>query len=199
MCGFVGVVSGGEDVASELYEALICLQHRGQDAAGLVTFNGQFHLKKGNGLVRDVFRAKNMERLLVKWQTAAKMVPAAEIVSSGQRAGILYYGTSSTPMPEALDLLSDEDIHLDTLRVRGFPFGEEVYEFVENHDFVFVVDQNRDGQMKTLLVNEGQLDPARLVSILYYGGLSISADTIQAQVSDHFTRQKLPRLREVKS
>ena len=64
---------------------------------------------------------------------------------------------------------------------------------------MFVVDQNRDGQMKTLLVTEGELDPARLISILYYGGLSISADTIQAQVSEYFTAQQLPRLTEVKS
>jgi 2-oxoglutarate ferredoxin oxidoreductase subunit alpha len=61
------------------------------------------------------------------------------------------------------------------------------------------VDQNRDAQMKILLVTEGGLDPAKLISVLYYGGLSISADTIVQQVSDYFTRQKLPRLTEVKS
>ena len=64
MCGFIGITACGDDhVSSQLYEGLICLQHRGQDAAGLVTFDGRFHLKKGNGLVRDIFRAKNMERL----------------------------------------------------------------------------------------------------------------------------------------
>ena len=96
-------------------------------------------------------------------------------------------------------MLGEEGIHLDTLRVRAFPFGREVFEFITSHDLVFVVDQNRDAQMKTLLVNEGGLDPAGLVSILYYGGLSISADTIQEQVSRYFTEQKLPRLTEVKS
>ena len=69
-------------------------------------------------------------------------------------------------MQEALDLLGEEGIHLDTLRVRGFPFGEEVYGFIDSHEFVFVVDQNRDGQMRTLLVNEGDLDPADLSSVL---------------------------------
>jgi 2-oxoglutarate ferredoxin oxidoreductase subunit alpha len=102
-------------------------------------------------------------------------------------------------MAEALDLLEDEGIHLDTLRVRGFPFGDEVYRFIDRHDVVFVVDQNRDGQMRTLLVNEGDLDPARLLSVRYFGGLSISADAIQEQVSEHYTAQKLPRLTEVKS
>ena len=64
---------------------------------------------------------------------------------------------------------------------------------------MFVVDQNRDALMKTLLVTEGQLDPAGLISVLYYGGLSISADTIVQQVSEYFTQQKLPRLTEVQS
>jgi 2-oxoglutarate ferredoxin oxidoreductase subunit alpha len=141
----------------------------------------------------------NMERLVSKWETAATLVPAAEIGSDGQRAGIIYFGTSALPMREALDMLEAEGICIDTLRVKGFPFGAEVYDFIANHEVVFVVDQNRDAQMKTLLVTEGGLDPAGLISVLYYGGLSISADTIQQQVSDYFTQQKLPRLTGVKS
>ncbi|MGD8416418.1 MAG: 2-oxoacid:acceptor oxidoreductase subunit alpha [Pseudomonadales bacterium] len=142
---------------------------------------------------------QNMDRLLKKWRTAATLVPRPEIESSGSRAGIIYYGTSALPMREALDLLSEEGIHLDTMRLRSFPFSDEVYRFITDHDFVFVVDQNRDAQMKTLLVTEGELDPANLVSVRYYGGLSISADTIRDQVSEYFTQQKLPRLTEVKS
>lgn len=181
------------------------------DGIGYRTYPGT-HPEKGafftRGTSRDEYAAytespeiyeQNMQRLLVKWETAATLVPRAEVDSTGQRAGILYYGTSALPMREALDLLSGEGIHLDTIRVRGFPFGKEVYEFIDSHDFVFVVDQNRDGQMKTLLVTEGELNPADLVSVLYYGGLSISADTIQAQVSEYFTAQQLPRLTEVKS
>lgn len=181
------------------------------DGIGYRTLPGT-HPEKGafftRGTSRDEYAAytespeayeQNMERLLLKWQTAATLVPKAEINTSDQRAGIIYYGTSALPMQEALDLLGEEGIHLDTLRVRGFPFGEEVYEFIDKHDFVFVVDQNRDGQMKTLLVTEGELDPAKLVSVLYFGGLSISADAIQSQVSEYFTAQKLPRLTEVKS
>jgi len=181
------------------------------DGIGYRTYPGT-HPDKGafftRGTSRDEYAAytespeayeDNMGRLLAKWRTAAALVPKAEVETSGQRVGILYYGTSALPMREALDLLTDEGIRLDTLRVRGFPFGEEVYRFIEDHEFVFVVDQNRDGQMKTLLVTEGELDPAELISVRYYGGLSISADTIQEQVSEYFTRQKLPRLTEVKS
>ena len=140
-----------------------------------------------------------MQRLLEKWATAATLVPEAEIVSSGQRAAILYYGTSALPMREALDLLAEEGISLDTIRVRGFPFGKDVYEFIARHEFVFVVDQNRDSQMKTLLVIEGALGPAKLMPVIYYAGLSISADTIQSQVSGYFTMRKMPRLKVVKS
>ena len=181
------------------------------DGIGYRTYPGT-HPEKGafftRGTSRDEYAAytespeiyeENMQRLLKKWQTAAGLVPAAEITSNGQRAGIVYYGTTATPMQETLDLLGAEGIHLDTLRVRGFPFGAEVYQFIEDHEFIFVVDQNRDGQMKTLLVTEGELAPAGLISVLYYGGLSISADTIVEQVSEYFTRQQLPRLTEVKS
>ena len=181
------------------------------DGIGTRTLPGT-HPDKGafftRGTSRDEYAAytespeayeQNMERLLVKWQTAARLVPPAEVDSTGRSVGILYYGTSALPMPEALDLLREEGIELDTLRIRSFPFGEEVFEFIEQHDFVFVVDQNRDAQMRTLLMIEGDLDPAKLISVRYFGGLSISADTIQAQVSDYFKAEKRPRLKEVTS
>lgn len=180
------------------------------DGIGYRTLPGT-HPDKGafftRGTSRDEFAAytespdvyvANMERLSAKWRTAARLVPSAEIESNGERAGIIYYGTSVAPMREALDMLEEEGIRLDTMRITAFPFGAEVYDFIAAHDTVFVVDQNRDAQMKVLLVTEGELDPAGLVSVLYYGGLSISADTIQKQVSDYFTEQRLPRLKEVK-
>ncbi len=181
------------------------------DGIGYRTYPGT-HPEKGafftRGTSRDEYARytespevyeQNMERLLKKWATAATLVPKAEISGNGSRAGIIYYGTSAMPMTEALDLLAEEGIQLDQMRLLGFPFGAEVYDFINRHDTLFVVDQNRDGQMRTLLVNEGDLAPAKLVPVLYYGGLSISADTIVRQVSDYYTRQKLPRLTEVKS
>ena len=181
------------------------------DGIGYRTYPGT-HPDKGafftRGTSRDEHAAytespevyeQNMDRLTRKWATAATLVPPAEITQTGKRAAIVYYGTSAMPMSEALDLLQEEGIHLDAMRIRGFPFGAEVYDFIAAHETVFVVDQNRDGQMRTMLINEGDLEPAKLVPVLYYGGLSISADTIQRQVSDYFTAQKLPRLTEVKS
>ena len=70
-------------------------------------------------------------------------------------------------------------------------------DFIEHHEFVFVVEQNRDAQMKTLLVNELDIDPAKIVPVLYYGGLAISADAIHERVIDHFDKHNLPRLKEV--
>ena len=140
-----------------------------------------------------------MERLEVKWKTAAKLVPPAEIESGRSHIGVLYYGTTALPIPEALDLLGEEGIALDTCRVRGFPFGDEVRSFIDEHDLIFVVEQNRDAQMRTLLINEDDHAPAKLVPITYYAGLSISADFIQRSISDYFTEHKISRLTEVQS
>ena len=142
---------------------------------------------------------RNMERLERKWRTAAALVPKAEVRDQGRKVGILHYGTSCAPMQEALDLLEEGGIALDQMRIRGFPFGAEVYEFIARHELIFVVDQNRDGQMRALLISEGGLDPAKLASVRYYAGLSISADCIHEQVLNHYRANKMPRLKEVRS
>jgi len=141
----------------------------------------------------------NMDRLLRKWDTAKTLVPLPEIVDSDQKACIIYYGTTEMPMSEALDRLSDDGIQLDTMRLRAFPFGEAVTDFIDKHDILFVAEQNRDGQMRTLLVNELEIDPNRFIPVLYYGGLSISADTIHEQILAYYTDHNLPRLKEVQS
>ena len=181
------------------------------DGIGYRTYPGT-HPEKGafftRGTSRDEFAAytespeayeRNMERLLLKWKTAAKVVPAPEVSTGDSSVGVLYFGTTALPMPEALDKLREEGIELDTLRLRGFPFNESVVDFIDSHDTVFVVEQNRDGQMRKLLINEQDFDPRKLVSITYYAGLSISADFIQAAVSDYYQQNKLPRLTEVSS
>ena len=181
------------------------------DGIGYRTYPGT-HPEKGafftRGTSRDEYAAytespevyeQNMKRLGKKWATASTLVPKAELRESGKPIGLIYYGTTALPMAEAIHLLSIEGIDIDSMRIRGFPFGKEVFEFLEKRETIFVVEQNRDGQMRSLLINEGQIDPAKLVPILYYGGLSISADTIQSQISQYYTEQKLPRITEVKS
>jgi len=141
----------------------------------------------------------NMDRLLKKWETARGLVPKPEIHEGAHRRayGIIYYGTSQTPMQESLDLLAEEGIHLDTLRIRAVPFADSVFEFIENHELTFIVEQNRDAQMRMILINEGDIDPAKLVPVCYYGGLSISADFIHKTIRDHFVFNKLARISEV--
>ena len=101
------------------------------------------------------------------------------------------------PLPEARDTLRQEGISFDTCRIRSFPFSAEVVSFVNAHDVIFIVEQNRDAQMRTLLINEENFDPAKLVPILYYAGLSMSANVIQDQISEYYEANKLPRLSEV--
>jgi 2-oxoglutarate ferredoxin oxidoreductase subunit alpha len=87
-------------------------------------------------------------------------------------------------MEEALHTLEAQGVFLDALRVRAFPFCDEVFEFIRAHEQVFVVEQNRDSQLKSLLVNEGGVHPARLVSVLHYDGSPISARFITKDIAE---------------
>ena len=128
----------------------------------------------------------NVDRLRRKFDTAARLVPdAVTLRDGGNSAGILYIGTTAEVMPEALDALAAQGIELDALRVRAFPFTERVYQFIAAHDTVFVVDQNRDGQLRAMLLIEGNLDPARLVSVLSYDGMPVTADLLVHSISAH--------------
>ena len=179
------------------------------DGIGYRTLPGT-HPEKGafftRGTSRDEFAAytespeayqENMERLLSKWETAKTILPSAEINSSKQKVGVLYFGTTAYPIPEAQDMLRQEGISFDLCRIRSFPFNKEVVSFVNDHEVVFVAEQNRDAQMRTLLINEEDFEPAKIVPVLYYAGLSMSADVIQKQISDYYEENKLPRLSEV--
>lgn len=141
--------------------------------------------------------SKNMDRLLSKWETAKSLLPVAAINSEARRAGIIYYGTTSTPMSECLAMLDEQGIELDTMRIRSFPFGPEVVEFIDNHEIVFMVEQNRDGQMKMLMANELDVLPSSIQSILYYGGMSISADFIVDEIHSYYQANNIPRIKVV--
>jgi 2-oxoglutarate/2-oxoacid ferredoxin oxidoreductase subunit alpha len=114
-----------------------------------------------------------VDRLAKKWQTAATLVPEPAIRRSrnGAALGIVAIGSSDAAVMEALDRLAAKGIHVDYCRIRAFPFGAKVRQFLEQHERVFVVEQNRDAQLKTLLMAETQYPAARMQSILHYGGL----------------------------
>ena len=129
----------------------------------------------------------NVQRLLQKFDTAANIVPAPIVKSAGKRTrfGVIYFGSTSPAMDEALEALADAGVLVDAMRLRAFPFPKSVLEFIAAHEQVFVVEQNRDAQMRTLLVNELEIDPARLVPILHYDGTPITARYITRAIGEH--------------
>ena len=127
----------------------------------------------------------NMQRLLKKFATAATLVPAPVVRAAGRktRLGVLYFGSTSPAMDEALEALAGDGIHLDAMRLRAFPFPPSVAEFIAAHDQLFVVEQNRDAQMRSLLVNELEVDPARLIPVLHYDGTPITARFVRQAIT----------------
>ncbi|MCV6626447.1 MAG: 2-oxoacid:acceptor oxidoreductase subunit alpha, partial [Cellvibrionaceae bacterium] len=128
----------------------------------------------------------NMQRLLHKWETAKDLVPAPEIITQvgGQSLGLIHFGTSKDATLEAVELLAAEGIAADSCRIRAFPFNKEVEDFIAEHDSVFVIEQNRDGQMRSLLVNECEINPKDLIKILHYDGMPITASIIAERVRE---------------
>src|SRR5438105_2343768 len=127
----------------------------------------------------------NMQRLLKKFETAKTLVPRPVLTAakSPARFGVIYYGSTSHSMHEALDTLSEQNVHVNALRVRAFPFQDELFDFVASHSKVFVVEQNRDAQLKTLLVNDAGINPASLISVLHYDGTPITARFITEEIA----------------
>ena len=127
---------------------------------------------------------ENMERLLKKHNTARSLVPKAieRKAAEPTQYGAIYYGSTSPAIAEADEQLTEQGVSLDLLRVRAFPFGPEVEAFIEAHETVFVVEQNRDGQLRSLLINELEINPKKLAKILHYDGTPITARFISGAI-----------------
>jgi len=127
---------------------------------------------------------RNMQKLVRKWNTAKTMVPKPLTWHSHKPSstGILFFGTTLYPALEAMEALRQKDILMDALCVKSFPFCKEVNDFIEKHDKIFVIEQNRDAQFRSLLINELDTDPKKLIRILNYDGLPITADNILNQI-----------------
>jgi 2-oxoglutarate ferredoxin oxidoreductase subunit alpha len=141
---------------------------------------------------------ENMLRLLKKFDTAKNLVPRpiARPAKEPTRLGAIYFGSTSPAMDEAEEMLAERGIHLDLLRVRGFPFHNDVRHFIAEHDQVFVVEQNRDGQLRTLLVNELEIDPAKLTKVLHFDGTPITAQFITGAIADKVDELKVVPFRK---
>jgi 2-oxoglutarate ferredoxin oxidoreductase subunit alpha len=131
-----------------------------------------------------------VDRLAKKWQTAAELVPEPVIRRSRKEAaaGIVSLGSCDAAVQEALDRLAAKGIQADYCRIRALPFGKKVRQFLEQHERVFVVEQNRDAQLKTLLLAETHYPPARLHSILHYGGLPMDHRCVTEALEQHAAR-----------
>jgi 2-oxoglutarate ferredoxin oxidoreductase subunit alpha len=123
-----------------------------------------------------------LDRLLKKWHTARQLVPRACLDGEGSEIGIVSIGSSDGAVREALALLRAQGIALDYLRVRAFPFGAEVEQFLAAHRLVFVAEQNRDAQLRSLLTLETAVEKGKLRSLLHYSGLPVSSQFIVAGV-----------------
>ena len=132
----------------------------------------------------------NVERLLTKFKTAAKLVPQPKVRAAVQKTklGVIYFGSTSPAMDEALDALAASGIHVDAMRLCAFPFPDSVPQFIAAHEKIYVVEQNRDAQMRSLLVNELDIDPARMTQVLHFDGTPITARFISAAIASHIAR-----------
>jgi 2-oxoglutarate ferredoxin oxidoreductase subunit alpha len=147
-----------------------------------------------------------VDRLSQKWNTAKELVPQPVFFSpgmshesepgavvTGHSDGVIFFGTSAYAAVEALEMLAAEGITLDGMRPRGFPFGDAFLEFVEAHERLFVIEQNRDAQFRSLMLIElgtALSEPgavatglsSKLISVLNYDGMPITADNIFRQI-----------------
>ncbi len=141
-----------------------------------------------------------MQRLTRKWQTAKTLVPKPHIKISDKAGtcGAVFFGTSTHASYEAVEQLKKQDIIVNTLRIRGFPFQDEVIDFVDSHDPIFVIEQNRDSQMRTLLINECGFCPDKLFPITNIDALPITATLIDRSIQERVSTQVPPHQGGVK-
>lgn len=133
---------------------------------------------------------RNMDRLLRKWHTAKQYVPAPEFYQPENRSplGIVFFGTTTHAALEAMDLLREQGVELDAMRLLASPFNDDVAAFFDAHERVFVVEQNRDAQFRSLLINELEIAPKKLVRVLNYDGSPITAENIRRQVTENLNK-----------
>ena len=130
-----------------------------------------------------------VDRLLVKWETARDLVPAPELeYSKFNKRAILTLGSCDGAVKEALHSLKDEGTGLNYCRVRAFPFNNAVKEFIDRHERVYVVEQNRDAQLRSLLMLDIEADARKLVPILHYNGMPLAANFVVQKVQEDLAK-----------
>ncbi|MEO6927199.1 MAG: 2-oxoacid:acceptor oxidoreductase subunit alpha, partial [Rhodanobacter sp.] len=143
---------------------------------------------------------QNMQRLQRKLETAKVLLPQPVLHRAAQptKHGALYFGSTAPAMDEAIAKLDADAIPIDAMRVRGYPFADSVLDFIDQHEQVLVVEQNRDAQLRALLIEQFEIDPARLVPILHYDGTPITARFIVRAIGERVHPAEGTRLRDHK-
>lgn len=161
----------------------------GTHPKGAYFTRGSGHTKYGS-YTEDSKEYKHViDRLLVKWETARKIVPEPDIeYSKFNKAAILCVGSSHGACVEARDRLARENVKLNYCRIKAFPFSEAVRDFIGKHEVIFVVEQNRDAQLRTLLMLDSDADPGKLVSLLHYDGMPINPGFVVKGVQDEIAK-----------
>ena len=150
---------------------------------------GSGHNKRGAYTEDSAEYQEIFDRLLVKWETARSMMPKPEIrYSRFNKAALLTVGSGDGPCTEAIDLLAQQNVALNYCRVKAFPFNGEVRDFIDKHDVIYVVEQNRDAQLRTLLMDDCDADPAKLVSLLHYDGMPLHAGFVVDRVLEEHSK-----------
>jgi 2-oxoglutarate ferredoxin oxidoreductase subunit alpha len=159
----------------------------GEDPKGAYFTRGSGHDRFGAYTENSDAYQDVLDRLLVKWETAKSLVPDAVLTKAKQptNLGIVAYGSSDGAVIEARDRLAEQGIHADYLRIRALPFTSEVEGFLHEHDTIFVVEQNRDAQMRSLLTLESADTANRLVPILHYNGMPIPSECVVRGIRAH--------------
>lgn len=127
-----------------------------------------------------------VDRISKKFETAKSIIPKPVLdQEDAVNIGCIYYGTSDYASKEALDMLDGEGIHMNSLCIKAFPFCKDVEQYIERHERIFVIEQNKQGQMRSLLINELNINPDKLIPILHYDGTPITAESIYSQIKEH--------------
>jgi len=150
---------------------------------------GSGHTKFGSYTEDSADYKEVIDRLLVKWETARSILPKPEIrYSKRNNAGIITIGSGDGACTEALDRLAQKNVELNYCRIKAFPFSDEVSEFIEQHEVVYVVEQNRDAQLRTLLINDIEADQTKLVPLLHYDGMPINSEFVVDRVLEEVAK-----------
>lgn len=161
----------------------------GEHPKGSYFTRGSGHNKYGAYTEDSAEYQEVVDRLLVKWETARGLLPGPEIeYSKFNNTAILSVGSCDGAVAEALVRLREKNIGLNYCRVKAFPFNDDVRDFLDKHERIYVIEQNRDAQLRSLLILDAEADPDKLVSVLHYDGMPINAAFVIARIEEEVAK-----------